>query len=106
MSLPRRPASPSALSLSRIPRRRAAYRARVEPLEDRRLLTISATLSGTAATLTVGGGPVGPIAFTAIDGNLSHGALVAPAGESFADEFDFDSATEGSQRLAAAATSR
>lgn len=83
-------------------RRRASIQ--LEVLESRQLLTYSAVLVGSSAIFT-GSGTGDTLSFDASTGLLRHNPLTAPAGQSFASDFDFDSFVPGDQTLAQSAAS-
>ena len=86
-------------------RRSKANRSIVEQLETRQLLTFSASLTGGVATFTVGATTDSVVFSQDGSGNLEHSTLTAPAGETFADDLDFDSTVAGSQHLAVSTAS-
>ncbi len=108
MSVPswrQRPETPANDSRGKSRKRRVhPGRAIVEQLETRQLLTFSASLAGSTATFTVGN-TTDAITFSQSGGLLDHGPLTAPAGQTFASDFDFDSSVPGVQTLPAAADS-
>lgn len=81
--------------------RPASRRCRLERLEDRQMLSYTATLAGTTATFT-GNAAGDTITFDVQTGLLRHNRFTA-GDAGFASDTDFDSALAGTQTLAASA---